>query len=62
MSQAHRDSLRQPPGSSIANLADLANADANNEPGRARIYLDQLATREHCEQASPTIVDPRGQP
>ena len=48
--------------SSIVNLADLAHADANNEPGRARICLVQLAAREQCEQASPTIVDPRGQP
>jgi hypothetical protein len=45
-----------PADCSIANPAGLANADANNEPGRARIYLDQLTAHEQCEQVSPTIV------
>ena len=43
-------------------IADLANANANNGSGRGRMPLGQLTVREQREQASPTIVDRAGQP
>jgi hypothetical protein len=47
---------------SLQKEADLANADANNGPGRARMPLESIMAHIRYEQATPTIVDDPGQP
>ena len=43
-------------------LADLANADANNRPGRPRIRLEQVAAHNRRQQVDPTTVVGAGRP
>jgi hypothetical protein len=45
-----------------ATVDDLANADADNESGQARMRLEQPTIQRRLEQASPTIVDSTGWP
>lgn len=47
---------------SITKLADLANADANNRPGRSWTQLDWLAVCVYRVQGRRTIVDDAGRP
>jgi hypothetical protein len=43
-------------------LADPANADANNRPGRPRIRLEQVAAHNRRQQVDPTTVVGAGRP
>jgi hypothetical protein len=43
-------------------LVDLANADANNRRGQARISSDWLTVSKPREQVRQTSVDSRGRP